>query len=46
VTLTSTIEIGSGRIQQLAEHVLCRVIARESDGLIAGLAKRLETSRV
>ncbi len=46
VTLTSTIEIGSGRIQQLAEHVVCRVIARESDGLLAGLAKRLETSRV
>jgi uncharacterized protein YndB with AHSA1/START domain len=46
VTLTSTIEIGSGRIQQLAERAVCRVVTRESDGLLAGLAKRLEQSRV
>ena len=46
VTLTSTIEIGSGRMQQLAERVMCRVMARQSDGMLAGLAKRLENSRV
>jgi len=46
VTLTSTVDIGSGRVQQLAERVVCRVMARESDGMLAGLAKRLETSRV
>lgn len=46
VTLTSTIEIGSGRIPQLAERVVCRIITRESDGLLAGLAQRLEKSRV
>lgn len=46
VTLTSTIDIGSGRLQQLAERVVCRVITRESDGLLAGLAQRLEKSRV
>ena len=46
VTLTSTVEIGSGRMQQLAERVMCRVMARESDGMLAGLAKRLEKSRV
>jgi uncharacterized protein YndB with AHSA1/START domain len=46
VTLTSTVEIGSGRLQQLAERVVCRVMARESDGMLAGLAKRLEKSRV
>lgn len=46
VTLTSTVEIGSGRIQQLAERVVCRVITRESDGLLAGLAQRMEHSRV
>lgn len=46
VTLTSTVEIGSGRIQQLAERVLCHLITRESDGLLAGLAQRLEHSRV
>lgn len=46
VTLTSTVEIGSGRVQQLAERVMCRVMTRESDGLLAGLAQRLEKSRV
>lgn len=45
VTLTTTIEIGSGRIQQLAERVVCRVIARQSDDMLAGLANRLEKSR-
>jgi uncharacterized protein YndB with AHSA1/START domain len=46
VTLTSTIEIGSGRIQELAERAVCRVITRESDGLLDGLAKQLEKPRV
>jgi len=46
VTLTSTVEIGSGRIRQLAERVMCRLMTRESDGLLAGLAKRLENTRV
>ncbi|WP_099037299.1 SRPBCC family protein [Mycobacterium neglectum] len=46
VTLTSTVEIGSGRIQRLAERVMCRLMTRESDGMLAGLAKRLETSHV
>ena len=46
VTLTSTVEIGSGRIQQLAERVVCLVMTRESNGMLAGLAQRLENSRV
>ena len=46
VTVTSTVEIGSGRIEQLAERVMCRLMTRESDGLLAGLAKRLENTRV
>jgi carbon monoxide dehydrogenase subunit G len=46
VTLTTTVEIGSGRISQLAERVICRAITRQSDDLLAGLAKRLEHSRV
>jgi uncharacterized protein YndB with AHSA1/START domain len=46
VTLTSTVEIGSGRIQQLAERVMCRLMTRESDGMLTGLAKRLENSGV
>ncbi|MGZ8746753.1 MAG: SRPBCC family protein [Mycobacterium sp.] len=46
VTLTSTVEIGYGRIQNLAGRVMCRLMTRESDGMLAGLAKRLENSRV
>ncbi len=46
VTLTTTVEIGSNPIQQLAERVTCRVLARESGGMLAGLANRLEKSRV
>jgi uncharacterized protein YndB with AHSA1/START domain len=46
VTLTSTVEIGSRPNQQLAERALCRVLARQSDVMLAGLAKRMEKSRV
>ena len=46
VTLTSTVEIGSGRIRKLAERAVCRLMTRESDGLLNGLAKRLENTRV
>lgn len=44
VTLTSTVEIGSGRIRELAERVMCRLMP--AAGLLDGLAKRLENSRV
>ena len=43
MTLTSTVEIGSRPYQQLAERVLCRFFARQSDVLLGGLANRLET---
>lgn len=46
VTLTSTVQIGSGRIRELAERAMCRLMTRESDGLLDGLAKRLENTRV
>jgi hypothetical protein len=46
ITLTSTVEIGSGPIQQVAERTLCRVLMRQSDVMLAGLANRLEKSRV
>lgn len=46
VSLTSTVDIGSRPWQQLAEWVLCRVLARQSDAMIAGLANRLEKSGV
>ena len=46
VTLTSTVEIGPHSPQRLAEHVLCRFLARESDSMLAGLANRLESAHV
>jgi Polyketide cyclase / dehydrase and lipid transport len=46
VTLTSTVEIGPHPPQRLAEHVLCRFLARQSDSMLAGLANRLENARV
>jgi carbon monoxide dehydrogenase subunit G len=46
VTLTTTVEIGPNPIQQVAQHVVCRVLARESDGMLAGLAKRVESAHV
>jgi Polyketide cyclase / dehydrase and lipid transport len=45
VTLTSTVEIGSGRLHKLAERAVCRIQARQSDAMLAGLANRLEKSR-
>ncbi len=44
VTVTSTVEIGS-RLT-LAERLLCRFLARQSDVMLAGLATRLEAARV
>ena len=46
VTLTSTVEIGSGSPQQPVERVVCRVLARQSDVMLTGLANRLENTRV
>lgn len=46
VTLISTVEIGSRVDQQLAERVMCRMLARQSDSMLAGLAQRLENARV
>lgn len=46
VTVTNTVEIGSRPAQQLAERVVSRVVARQSDGMLAGLANRLEKSHV
>ena len=42
VTLTSTVEIGSGAVRKLAERAVCRVQTRQSDIMLAGLAHRLE----
>jgi hypothetical protein len=45
VTLTSTVEIGSGPMCKLAERAVCRVQVRQSDIMLAGLANRLERPR-
>jgi uncharacterized protein YndB with AHSA1/START domain len=46
VTLTSTVEIGPRPPQELAERIVCRFVARQSDSMLAGLATRLENARV
>ncbi|MEO3761004.1 SRPBCC family protein [Mycobacterium sp. B14F4] len=46
VTVTSTVEIGPRLDQQLAERVACRVLARQSDTTLAGLADHLENANV
>ena len=46
VTLTSTVDIGSGPLQKLIERVVCRVLGRQSDVMLDGLAKRSEQARV
>jgi hypothetical protein len=46
VTVTSTVEIGPRATQKLAERVVCRFVARQSDSMLAGLASRLENTRV
>lgn len=46
VTLTSTVEIGPRAGENLAEWALCRVVARRSDSMLAGLAKRMENVNV
>lgn len=45
VTLTSTVEIGSGPLQKVAERMVCRVQTRQSDIMLAGLARQLEKPR-
>ncbi|WP_096370245.1 SRPBCC family protein [Mycobacterium ulcerans] len=42
VDLTSTVEVGTGRLAQMAERVALRVLAKQSDAMLAGLASRLE----
>ncbi|OBK30730.1 cyclase [Mycobacterium asiaticum] len=46
VALISTVEVGDGRTAQMAEWVALRVLAKQSDALLAGLARRLENTHV
>ncbi|MCV7281761.1 SRPBCC family protein [Mycolicibacterium flavescens] len=42
VTITSSARLGAGKTQRLVERLACRLVARESDAMLAGLAQRLE----
>ncbi|MDT5335613.1 MAG: hypothetical protein QOD90_1118 [Mycobacterium sp.] len=42
VTLTSRVEIGAGPVARAAEWAVCRGMARESDAMLTGLARRME----
>lgn len=46
VTITSTVDVGPRLDRQLTERVACRVLARQSDDMLAGLADRLENANV
>lgn len=46
VVLTSTVDIGTGPLHRLAERVVGSVMAKKSEAMLAGLAKRLETADV
>jgi len=42
-TLTTTVDIGTNPLQRIAEHAACRVLARQSAVILAGLARRMES---
>lgn len=44
VTLTSTVEIGDNPLARVAERALCRMMAKQSDAMLAGLAAHVEES--
>ncbi len=44
VTLTSTLRVDAGPLSRAVEWLVCRGMAKQSDRLLAGLARRLENS--
>lgn len=46
VVLTSTVEVGDGKPARMAEWVALRVLAKQSEAMLAGLAHRLENTNV
>lgn len=44
VTLTSRAEIGTGPVARAAERIVVRVMAKQSDSMLAGLARRWENT--
>ena len=45
VTVTSRVEIGAGPVAGAAEWVVCRSMAKLSESMLAGLARRTENTR-
>ncbi len=41
-TLTTTVEIGANPVARFAERALCRVMSKQSETMLAGLAARVE----
>ena len=44
VTVTSTVDIGANPVARAAERIVCRVMARQSDSMLAGLTRHLENT--
>ena len=44
VSLTSTVDVGSNPIAALVARAVCRYLAKQSDALLTGLARRVEGS--
>jgi len=45
VTLTTTVEVGAKPVARIAERVMCRLLAKQSEVMLAGLAERVEGRR-
>ncbi|MGY4712789.1 SRPBCC family protein [Mycolicibacterium sp. CBM1] len=46
VTVTSAVRVGGNPLAALVERAVCRFMAKQSDAMLAGLARRVESSRV
>lgn len=46
VAVTTTVHVGTPGLASVIERVLCRFLAKQSDVMLDGLAKRLEAHRV
>lgn len=45
VTLTTAVEVGTTPVARVAARAVCRLLTKQSDALLAGLAQRVEGRR-
>ena len=45
VTLTTTVQIGTNPVAKIAERAMCRMLTKQSEVMLAGLAERVEGRR-